>query len=212
MQLLNELEDWLRDHLPEVAADLRSGATQDQLEKFSTALGIDVPDEFLNLYAWHNGQEMSVNTGPWYGLIFIPLDRVLSECEMWRKVLRESGAESLASLSGYMTSTPPDFVRKLYASDRWIPFAYDGGSNYLGIDLDPDEKGTVGQVISFGRDEERKIAVAPSISSFINWMLSELKSGNFNIRVEGDGGRSFSTSNPEKYHFLDSLALMFPAL
>lgn len=210
MQSLNELEAWLKAHLPEVAADLKPGATENELQSFSSALGIKLPDDFLRLYAWHNGQGMDASTGPWYGLSFLPLDRVQRECEMWRLALEESSPESLISLASHMKSTPPGFVKKEYANDLWIPFAYDWGGNYLGIDLSPDEKGTRGQVINFGRDEERKIAVAPSISGFVSWMLDELNAGNFNIKDESDGGRSFNTLRPEKYHFLDSLAAMFP--
>lgn len=210
MQSLNQLETWLREHLPEVAADLMPGATANELQSFSNAIGVNLPDDFLQLYTWHNGQGRSVNTGPWYGLDFLSLDRVLRECEMWRLVLKESSPDSLTSLANCMSSTPPGFVKRQYANAHWIPFAYDWGGNYLGIDLSPDENGTYGQVINFGRDEERKIAVSPSISSFVSWMLSELKAGNFNIKEESDGGRSFNTLMPEKSHFLDSLALMFP--
>lgn len=210
MHSLNELEAWLRNHLPEVAADLNPGATENDLKGFSSVLDVRLPDDFLQLYAWHNGQGMSVNAGPWYGLNFLPLDRVQHECEMWRQVLEESSPESLMNLAQHMKSTPPGFVKRQYANALWIPFAYDWGGNFLGVDLSPDEQGTYGQVINFGRDEERKIAVSPSISAFVSWILNELNAGNFNIKEEGDGGRSFNTLRPEKYHFLDSLAVMFP--
>jgi cell wall assembly regulator SMI1 len=210
MQSLNQLEAWLKTHLPEVAADLNAGATKEELEGLSTALGVKLPNDFLRLYAWHNGQGGRVNAGPWYGLNFLPLDRVQHECEMWRQVLKESSPESLASLASRMKSTPPGYVKRQYANDRWIPFAYDWGGNYLGVDLSPDEYGTYGQVINFGRDEERKIAVSPSVGAFITWMVSELGTGNFNIKEESDGGRSFNTLRPEKYHFLDALAVLFP--
>lgn len=210
MQSLNELEAWLRIHLPEVAADLKPGATENELQRLSDAIGVELPNDFLKLYAWHNGQERCVNAGPWYGLEFLSLDHVQSECEMWKQVLEESSSKSLTSLAECMKSTPPGFVKRQYANAHWIPFAYDWGGNYLGVDLSPDEKGTYGQVINFGRDEERKIAVAPSISAFVSWMNNELNAGNFSIKEESDGGRSFHTLRPEKSHFLDSLALMFP--
>ena len=209
MSSFNVFEEWLANNLPEILSDLNPGATEDELRTFAAELNVTLPAGFVELYRWHNGQKMEIHTGPWYGLIFIPLSRVLSEWLSWRDVLCQSSPESLVSLNSNATSVPPGFVRCLYANNRWIPFAYDWAGNYLGIDLDPDEKGTFGQVINFGRDEERKIAIAPSVGVFVNWVVAELKAGNFNIKTESDGGRSFNTLRPEKYHFLDSLAVMF---
>jgi len=209
MSSLIAFEEWLANTLPEVLSDLNPGATEDELRAFAAAINVPLPAEFVELYRWHNGQKMEIHTGPWYGLTFIPLTRVLLEWQSWVDVLCQSSPVSLVSLNGSATSIPAGFVRCLYANNRWIPFAYDGAGNYLGIDLDPDEKGTVGQVINFGRDEERKIAIAPSLGVFVDWMVAELNSGNFNIKTENDGGRSFNTLRPEKYHFLDSLAVMF---
>jgi cell wall assembly regulator SMI1 len=210
MQSLYEFESWLNAHIPEVVSDLRTGATEAELQDLSLGLGLSLPDDFLQLYTWHNGQEGNINTGPWYGLTFLPLDQVGRECETWRQVLVDSSPESLGSLASNATSTPAGFVKKQYAGTGWVPFAHDHAGNYLGVDLCPDAKGTYGQVINFGRHEERKIAVAPNLGAFVSWMLNELRTGNFNIRDEDDGGRSFNTLRPQKLHFLDSLAVMFP--
>jgi cell wall assembly regulator SMI1 len=204
-----DFESWLTKNIPEVVSDLNPGTTDDELQTFAATLNISLPEEFKELYRWHNGQKMEINTGPWYGLSFLPLKKVLSECGSWADVLLNSSPESLVSLSRYMSSVPPNCIRLQYANNKWIPFAYDWGGNYLGIDLDPDENGTIGQVINFGRDEERKIVVAPNLHAFVTWMLNELTSGNFNIRTENNGGRSFNTLRPEKYHFLDSIRVMF---
>lgn len=210
MTSLHALEEWFSHHLPEVLADLNPGATDDELRAFASAVDVTLPAGFLDLYRWHNGQKMEIHTGPWYGLTFIPLSRSLSEWQSWVDVLSQSSSELLASLNRGATSVPPGFVRCVYANKGWIPFAYDWAGNHLGVDLDPDEKGTFGQVINFGRDEERKIAIAPSIDAFVDWMVAELRAGNFRIETESDGGRSFNTLRPEKSHFLDSLAIMFP--
>ncbi|MFJ9499072.1 SMI1/KNR4 family protein [Brevibacillus centrosporus] len=45
----------------------------------------------------------------------------------------------------------------------WLPISKDWGGNHLGLDLDPDEQGRMGQVINFGRDEEVKYVVALSL-------------------------------------------------
>jgi cell wall assembly regulator SMI1 len=210
MHSLSAFEAWLNTHLPEVAESLNHGASELELNQFASTLNVELPSDFLALYKWRNGQSEKVNTGPWFGLNFLPLAFAQSQCEMWRSILQDSSAESLIQPAKNMKSTPNRYVLKQYANPNWIPFAYDWGGNYLGIDLSPDEQGTRGQVINFGRDEERKIAVAPSITAFVDWMVAELQSGNFRIQVEEDGGRSFNTLRPQKNHFLDALAVMFP--
>lgn len=197
---------WLEGHLPELAAALRPGATEDRLERFARSLGVELPDDFRQLYAWHDGQERTVLTGPWYGLDFLSLERVESHCAGWSTAIQHLGSD----LDGGMKSTPPGFVRRQYANPLWIPFAFDWGGNHLGIDLDPDELGTWGQVITFGRDEDRKIAVAPSLEVFVGWMVQQLQDGNFRIKGVGDGQRWLHTLRPDREHFLDSLALLFP--
>ncbi|AJZ90657.1 SMI1/KNR4 family protein [Cedecea neteri] len=209
--LLNALEKWLKQHLPEIAADLNPGVDEHLLDTFSRRLNAPLPDAFKALYRWHNGQRMAIHSGPWYGLSFLTLEQVIKELDDWQSVIAGLPSEELREMNATMSSTPPGFVKCEYSNPLWIPFAYDYGGNYLGIDLAPGMKGHYGQVINFGRDEKRKIAVAPDLNSFIMWMLKELKLGNVNIREEEDGGRSFNTLHPEKYHFLDSLAGMFPA-
>ncbi|MEF9999300.1 MAG: SMI1/KNR4 family protein [Comamonas sp.] len=80
MQTLDALEAWLETHLPEVAEDLNPGATAAALEQFASALGLRLRADFLQLYRWHDGQQMAINTGPWYGLSFLPLARVQRMC------------------------------------------------------------------------------------------------------------------------------------
>jgi cell wall assembly regulator SMI1 len=210
MKQLENFEKWLAEYLPEVLDDLNPGAGEGEIKGLEDAIQVQLPDAFKELYLWHNGQKMNLRTGPWYGLSFMSLDLIKKEYEMWTQVKRDSSPDSMKDLAESMRSTPPQFVKCEYVNLKWIPFGYDWGGNYLGIDLDPDVLGNAGQVINFGRDEERKIAVAPNLENYLDWMLNELDSGNFNIKTEADGGRSFNTLNPPKMHFLDSLASIFP--
>lgn len=205
MKVLDQFETWLEAHLPEVAEDLLPGATDQELQDLSATLGIQLPDDFLRLYAWHNGQEdVSDCTGPWYGLSFLSIEKLKESYQMWKE--NAEASDPLSDSDG-ISSTPPGFVKRQHANVRWIPFAHDWSGNYLGIDLDPDEYGTSGQVINFGCDEYRKIAIAPSISAFVQWMMNELNNGNF--KIDPDEG-SFNTLRPESTHFLDALREMFP--
>lgn len=73
------------------------------------------------------------------------------------------------------TSTPPLAIKRKYFHHKWIPIFYDYGGNFIGMDLDPDEKGTKGQIIVFGRDEENMFVIADSLEQFFDLAIREMK-------------------------------------
>jgi cell wall assembly regulator SMI1 len=81
---------------------------------------------------------------------------------------------------GYFPPTVPEgSIKNLYFHSKWLPVAHDFGGNYIGIDLDPDANGTKGQVIVFGRDEDRKFVVAQSLTEFFALFLEMLEDEEF---------------------------------
>lgn len=70
------------------------------------------------------------------------------------------------------TSFPENAIKKKYFNHKWIPVFEDGGGNYIGIDLDPDTKGTKGQVIIFGRDEEDMVVLGNNLEQFFDFCLN----------------------------------------
>lgn len=72
------------------------------------------------------------------------------------------------------TSNPKNAIQKKYFHYKWLPVFLDYGGNYLGIDLDPAAKGTKGQVINFGRDEEDMFVFAETMESLFDKILTEL--------------------------------------
>lgn len=207
--MLEAIEAWARVHFPELHADLGPPCDEAALAGLEAAVGRPLPDDFKALYRAHDGQRGSCLAGLFYGLPFLPLARVRAEWQIWNHVLDESSVETLADLNALARSVPPGAVRAVYANRYWIPIAHDYGGNHLGIDLDPGPAGKLGQVINFGRDEDDKYVVAESLAAYFEWMARELEAGNFELRSEGDGGHSFNTRAPAKFHFLDSVKLLF---
>jgi len=68
-------------------------------------------------------------------------------------------------------SYPESMIKRKYFNPKWIPIISDSGGNFIGIDLDPDVKGTKGQIIIFGRDEDEMIVVSDSLSGFFDYLL-----------------------------------------
>jgi cell wall assembly regulator SMI1 len=73
------------------------------------------------------------------------------------------------------TSFPENAIKKKYFNHKWIPVFEDGGGNYIGIDLDPDVKGSKGQVIIFGRDEEDMVILGKNLDDFFDFCLTQIK-------------------------------------
>lgn len=206
---LSPLETWLKQYLPEVADSLQPGATARQLQNYANKLGVVLPQDFVHLYHWHNGQKGKA-AGLFYGMHLMSLKASLAACEQERRYWQTyCDAESREKYPDHASSTPSGHIRVQYCNPYWLPFAHDHAGNYLGIDLSPDSQGTAGQVINFGRYEDHKKVLANSLGDFLHWLAAQWQAGNTSVRREADGGRSFNTRWPDKRHFLDSVKLMF---
>lgn len=203
---LAELDTWLAKHLPDVAASLNPGASEQQLDRLASIIGAPLPADYRALYRWHNGQDAScVGTqGPWFGLFFPSLDRVEA---IWRSWL-DFADDPWCEFNELAVSFRPGAVKPLYANRGWIPFAQ-AGHNCLGIDLDPDAAGSVGQVINFGRDEDLKYVLAPGLAAFVPWLVGQLHAGNFKLQPQRGGGQSFNTARPSARHFFEAIPVLF---
>ena len=204
---VSKLLNWIKKYLPEVNDDLHTGANKPMLTNLEEMLDVKFDAAFKSLYQSHNGQKNNVSTGFFYGMEFLSVDRIISQWKKSTFVLRPNAPE--LNLNQFAKSYRPLTVKPYYASTKWIPFAFDWGGNFLGLDFDPDSNGTIGQVINFGRDEDVKYVLAPSFAEFINWYAEELANGNFSITSEESGGRSFNTKIPPSGHFLDSIKEIF---
>ena len=194
------LESWLSRHLPEVLADLNDGCSEKELSELERRLDCKLPEDFKAFYRRHNGQK-GETTGLFLGLEFISTANLYSEWATWRDLTLEDEEIATAIES---ESFPQDAIKTLYINLKWIPIARDWTGNHLGIDLDPGPTGTVGQVINFGADEERKFVLAASLTDFIAWMLDQYQSGNYQANK-----RSLALQEPPNQHFLDVVPLLF---
>ncbi|MFP3517708.1 SMI1/KNR4 family protein [Pseudomonas sp. SIMBA_077] len=208
---MERLENWLEAHLPEVRRDLAPGSSEAAIAEFESLVGKPFPESLKQLYRLHDGQHGAVNSGPFYGLSFLSLAAAKAQWESWKEIIEQWSPEEMTEASAFCTSATPSAIQTLYANRFWIPFAYDYGGNHLGVDLDPGECGTLGQIINFGSDEEDKYVVGRSVDTFMEWLVDQLESGNFVIREEDDGGRSLNTKEPEVFHFLDAVPILFGA-
>jgi cell wall assembly regulator SMI1 len=180
------IEAWLAAHAPYLLRDLRKGAAPAMLAKLEAQIQRDLPEALRAFYAIHDGQKSVCPKGLFYSLQFMPLARVLESQRLWAELVDMNDELAYA-----MSSSPSCHIKPVYANALWIPFAHDQSGNHLGIDLDPDVEGVEGQVIVFGRDENRKRLVAQSFEEFIGIFVEQLEGGNFVIEEKILGFKTY---------------------
>ena len=185
------IEAWLAAHAPHLLRNLRKGAAPSALAKLEAQIQRDLPKAVREFYAIHDGQRSECPNGLFYSLRFMPLARVLASQRLWAELVDMNDELAYA-----MSSSPSGYIKPVYANPLWIPFADDQSGNHLGIDLDPDLEGSKGQVIVFGRDENRKRLVAQSFEEFIDIFIEQLEGGNFLIQEQILGFKTYLDGEP----------------
>lgn len=207
------LQKWLSKEYPELGDTLNYGILPQDLEEIEMALGFALPNPVRESYLIADGQEAESSAGCseglFFGLTFLPLEDVLDEWRFWREVDSDPATGANAQLSQVMTSIPPGFVRKAYSQRGWIPLVTDKTGNYLGIDLSPDEKGSVGQVIVFGRDFDTKVVMwrGDGPAGWATWFsgfVDDLESGEgYELGQISDGSEGSEDDVGYESYFFD---------
>ena len=162
----------LKEKLPNFYAALMRPASDEEItiaENKFLENGISLPDELKDIYSVCGGDSspsvegcmgFSLHKFPTYG--------------------------SLRDMEGDIVSVPKGYVKRMYASKHWIPFANDNIGGSLCIDLSPDENGKVGQIISFSSDDDNRIVFADSLADFIQFLIHKLEADEFIVKEEYD--------------------------
>jgi len=160
---------WLKRTVPEVSADLRPPAEPAALDALARHIGFALPDAMTQLYRLHDGQHDATRLGVIYGLEFLPLAEVTAEWDSWAEL---RGASDPDELDRGQYVFVPNMVADTYTTPGWLPlFRCPGRADYIGVDLNPDPEGTVGQVINFGRDEPEKYVAARGLEELFELLM-----------------------------------------
>lgn len=154
------LEEWLGTNAPELLADLNPPVDAVAIHDLQERAPMPLPDDFIACLRIHNGQKG--HAAPLFdGDAFLPVRRLLMNWSTWNDLLDEGdfdGREARAQGP----------VRPVWWSPRWIPFASNGGGDYLCLDMDPPLHGKMGQVIRVFHDTPERIVIAPGFASWFD--------------------------------------------
>lgn len=196
----DRLHRWYAEHLPVVMETWNPPASEEQIADFERRIGRPLPEEVKASYRIHDGQRQ--RPGALYGLALHSLDEIL---EHWEQA-RTFGMDEVFE-KGVHSSQPEGAVQLVTLHPGWLPLTYDGGGNHLAIDLAPGPKGTVGQIILYGPDDEDRHVAAASWGSFLGILADELEAGNFRFNYDWRerehvdwGDCTWCTRDPNVWH------------
>ncbi|KAJ3789856.1 hypothetical protein GGU10DRAFT_342031 [Lentinula aff. detonsa] len=199
-QTWNRMRAWLSREYPELGDTLNYGILPQDLAQIELQFGFPLPAVVRESYLAVDGQEAESAAGCaeglFFGLFLLPLEDVLEEWRFWREVDDDPNTGANTQLRDAMQSIPPNWIRREYSQRGWIPLVADKTGNYVGIDLNPGDSGTSGQVIVFGRDFDTKVVLfnGDGPAGWARWLASfvdELESGEgFEIGKSEDNSDS----------------------
>ncbi len=211
----NRLRAWLSNEYPELGDTLNYGILPQDLAQIEMSFGFALPQAIRDSYLCADGQEAEsaagCSEGLFFGLTLLPLEDVLEEYRFWREVDDDPNTGANARLRDLMDSIPPDWVKREYSSRGWIPLVADKAGNYLGVDVNPGEAGTVGQVIVFGRDFDTKVVMwrGDGTHGWAKWLsgfVDDLEAGEgYELGLSNDASEGSEDSVGYESYFYDGI-------
>ena len=177
-QTWTRIRSWLSAEYPELGDTLNYGILPQDYANIEMQFGFSLPQVIRESYLMVDGQEpessAACSEGLFFGLHLLPLEEVLEEWRFWREVDDDPNTGAHPQLREFMQSVPPGWIRKEYSQRGWIPLISDKTGNYIGVDLNPGEGGSVGQVIVFGRDFDTKVVLwkGDGPAGWAGWLAS----------------------------------------
>ncbi len=179
-QYWKRFENWLQTNAPHLLSHINPGATQAEIDKLEKLINKKLPEDFVNFYRIHNGQDEKKGRE---ALIdseeLMPIDGIIGQWQCWKSLLDDGTFEDA-------TSDPDDGVKNDWWNPLWIPFTFDGSGNHICIDLDPATNGNVGQVMRMWHDSAYRDLYATSFSTYISTYITGLENGKY-IYAKGWG-------------------------
>lgn len=167
------IKNWMKEHAPDVLAQLQEPASDEELEEAEAALGFPIPATLKALLRENNGS--ADECGFWASLQFVPTSFLVAAREdlmRWVESDREYSVES------------PNLFSIVYpelASDAWLAIGHQGYADQLALHA------TTGRVFSATKDVPALSMVAPSLDAYLAGYADDLESGVYQVE-EGFGG------------------------
>lgn len=175
-----EIELKLNEIAKPVYDDLNKSASQEDFKLLQSIIKKDLPTDFIQLYRIHNGQMLETGGGLINGEQLLPIDIIIEELNIWHELLK-------ANTFAEMEAKADEQIVNVWWSEYWIPITSDGSGNHYCIDLNPNFKGTFGQIIRVWHDAPERKIVAKSITEWFEKFLEDINAGMYQYNEDAFG-------------------------
>ena len=169
-----DIEKWYKKKSPKLLKDLREGVSEREIAEFEKTAGVSLPEDYKASLSVHDG-EVYV-----HDYNYLSLESVAGK---WESAERRKKKGDFKGREVYKKGE--GIIRNTFWHRDWIPFAEDGGGNYLCIDLAPAKGGVVGQILKWERESG---PYAMKVNSFLAWLKTYrdyLHAGVYVVDKEG---------------------------
>ncbi|MBI6116780.1 SMI1/KNR4 family protein [Salegentibacter sp. F63223] len=128
--------------------------------EFEQEAGFPFPAMIKDYLSLHNGVENAAIMGA---------EKILKEWKDWKTVYDDWTQEEL--LDTYSTNQGKALL--MYTTPYWIPFFDLQNGNFLAFDFAPNTKGTPGQIIRYGADQEIGYIQADDLATFLKSLMGD---------------------------------------
>jgi cell wall assembly regulator SMI1 len=167
------LEAWLLVNEAKTLTDLNPPVTTAEIQKLKGKLGCGLPPGYLECLEVHAGQQ---GKAQWLfdGREFLSVGNVLLSWDAWND-LADGG-----DLAG-LTAKPGKGIQPVWWSKSWIPFASNGGGDFLCLDMAPAAAGRSGQVIEIFHDFPDRKVLSPDFDRWFKEFV-DARAGQYGAR------------------------------
>lgn len=174
--LWNDIENWYKQHAPDELEKFAGPASEEDIVKLEEILGLMLPHDYKTSLRRHNGG------GYLHNYEYFSTDEV---AQKWTEL-------SELKAAGKFDDAVMDLSRETFQQTwwhvAWIPIA-DAFGSLICLDMDPTEKGIVGQVLQHETHAEGPILTRyHSFGEWLNDYKNELYDGQYGLDEYGNFG------------------------
>lgn len=190
---LEKIELWLKENGDRILdLSLQAPAGESQLKELEAAVGKPLPEDFKQLYRWHNGLSDADNFGSlFYGMDFYSIEQIVED--MHNRKNSENYSEVSFTIANADEAIDPATIK----NPAWLKIGFDGSHTALYLDLAPSKSGTYGQIIFVDDEYSKGLLVAESTERLVSDFARDLEQGLYSLDSDAlDEGEHYLVADP----------------